>query len=112
MKYSPLEMEIFTASWDSVQTTGHHIFQSAQDENWEETIEWAEQRHGQLLIHFDEFPIDAENSEHYRLVIEEMIRSESKLKKIIDQARIKLSAESQQLRNQKQGVDAYQLSGM
>ncbi len=112
IKPMPLEMEMFTSSWNDIKTIGSGIFESARNEDWNSTLELAKRRHERLLEHFNEFPINPETSWRYKTIIEEMISAENQLQQIISKARIKLSVESKRIHNQKTGISAYQLSGM
>ena len=102
----------FNESWGCIDRLSHAIYQQAENVNWEESSRMAAQRHASIIDHFNRFPITAENSHSYQILISRLISLEKNIVEAMHHQKKKLVMESRSLHNQKQGIDAYHASGI
>lgn len=68
-----------THSWSMVETLSQQIYRAADNEEWQQVLELATQRHEQLTSHFAQFPVGPDNALFYYEHLPALLVSEQRL---------------------------------
>ncbi len=100
---------MLASGWQQIQDSSQKIQNHVSEKKWEEVIAIAKQRHEKILKHFEDFPINSNNTNFYMDAITNIVESEKTLLEMIEAEKLKINTEISLIHNQHQAAKAYEL---